>query len=89
MSDRDLIGVKFKYVDDHLFEVTGVHPKIPIYGDAEPFRDAPQGELLFGGSKNNRDCRRRGTAGRSPAFRFHEGLRSGLLSCSSWSIWRS
>jgi hypothetical protein len=29
LSDRDLIGVTFQYVDGRILEVTGVHPKFP------------------------------------------------------------
>jgi len=29
LSDQDLIGIRFKYLDGRVLEVTGVHPKFP------------------------------------------------------------
>jgi hypothetical protein len=29
LSDKDLIGVRFSYVDGRLLEVTGIDPEIP------------------------------------------------------------
>ena len=40
MSDKDLIGVRFSYVDGHVLEVTAVDPEVPA---AIQYRDMTTG----------------------------------------------
>ena len=40
LSDKDLIGVRFSYVDGHVLEVTAVDPEVPA---AIQYRDMTTG----------------------------------------------